>query len=64
LPDGDRFTIIKEGETAGTNYIYLPNAKISSESKNAIIKNNYQTPFNENGSVGFKLTRKILDAAN
>lgn len=64
LPDGDRFTIIKEGETAGTNYIYLPNAKISKESKNAIIKNIYQTPFSENGSDGFKLTQKILEAAN
>jgi len=62
LPDGDRITLIKEGETASTDYIYIPNAVISSESKRAIINNFNNVPFNENGSDGYKLAEKIIEA--
>ena len=64
LPNGDRITLIKEGKTENTDYIYLPNAVISDDSKKAIIESLLSTPFDENESDGFKLTQKILEAIN
>jgi hypothetical protein len=64
LPNGDRISLIKEGKTENTDYIYLPNAVISNESKKAIIESLNSTPFSENESDGYRLTQKILEAIN
>lgn len=62
LPDGDHITLIKEGETANTGSIYLENAVISSQSRIAIINRLTTSQFNENGSDGYKMAEKVIEA--
>lgn len=64
LPNGDRFTIIREGSTENTDFVYLQNTPISDDSKQSIINNLNSTPFSEQASDGYKLAEKIIEAAN
>jgi hypothetical protein len=62
LPEGDKVTLIKEGQTNATDFIYIPNAPISAGSRQSIIQNLTNVPFNQTASDGYKLTEKIIEA--